>query len=1112
MKHLFILFLFIGVSQFGFSQSACDNFEKAKQIDASADQKDHGTLKQIVLYWSKRCACESGSITGGTWDYTVEVANRVYDNYKDGGVTMGYTGPSFPVPDKRITVNDCNSDNNFNINPDISDCKPNTFSNSEDPQQYGNAFMLARCECEKGVPNEERAKQLEATMKINFQNAKTYYGNTLGMPQPMKWTECPIIQFGGIQSNENTQKSTPSLIYTGRESDLDKLKDQYLETFSTNESFSAYVSGENIKRLGVSMAKDFADNLKSIGKLIETTDPAALQKDYLEKMQNIENLEAEFNAESNSYFFQSGQNLGSSISNQDYESAMFQAGGLLNAHLERKEAEKELARQKAELEAAKAKQMRALYNKAKDFNNQKRKEFLLLAANCEDLEKEKYYLGMVENIDCYQETMWQGYLYDKPNWIVNKCAMPKLESSSEVENKFISEDVLLSKVAKRKYEVFLETGYNDFRNAAIAYASSACSKKPSAKYFDQIAHYYQSYSAVLELTNYLAANELDPGFYNKNDKRAIDSLKMLVEQEINYAFEFNKNDYIQSFLSAGLDNVVFIKNKSIYHYAISIDEPLALQTILNNRLENKSESEKQELLKRTVMLCAANNAGRCLNKFAQLGVSLDFNYKNEHPIEVAEKTLSEDAYMSILNHSTKATYFKEKYKNSPIHILFASNDSPSKASMMLESIFESDDFSRVIDRMIEQLQLKEHYFVTLGNTKTALDYIHNNGVTKGKIYAQLRQSIFLPNYDNNSHLFFEHDLISLDRIPTLGDLGFIESVKIKSIDPVKTPKSEYYEGKQYVYLDPNYTHEIYDLNTDLGYISFVQHNPDLFHALDKKYDLNQSKRGTQSLFERILNSGSFLDLYSFHFISLALDYADFSSRANCSSYDHLYDPDDPDEITIRDNPHTMLELSEMQHENILQEIRQSCKVLNRSFSLSHYYYSSDFDFSKKINGEYPLFIYLDSALTKHNIISSGGVANNFVLYELYQILTRYNFDRNIQDKNGETILHWLVRHVRGYTNGNASFTFPELQYNIPEAAFINNLGIDKTIVNNKGETAYDLFKSLKREIPDNCMYCNTILNTFDGELDMKSGKFIFTNEPDLFEKMNRDKWLKEVLK
>lgn len=912
-------------------------------------------------------------------------------------------------------------------------------------------------------------------------------------------------------------KPAPALIYTGRESDLDKLKDQYIETFSESGSYNAYVAGENIKRLGVSMAKDFSDNLKSIGQLIETTDPEALQKDYMEKMKNIENLEAEFNAESNSYFFQSGQDLGNSILNEDYESAMFQAGGLLNAHLERKEAEKELAKQKAELKAAKRKQMRALYNKAKDFNNQKRKEFLLLAANSEGIAKEQFYLQMVENIDCYQETMWQGYLYDKPNWMDNKCPMPKLGSSSKNENKFTSDDARLSKIAEHKYEVFLKTSHSDFRKAAISFASSACSKNPSAKYFDQIAKYYASYSAVLELTNYLAAEQIDESYYSIEGKDKIDSLKHLVELEVTQALEANNVKYIQAFINTGLDKVINIKEQSLFHYTLSIDQPNALQTILNTEIEGKNEKEILNTMQSSIILCAASNSKRCLDKFAELGISLDFVYKNEHPIEVAEKTLSEDAFISILKNSEKGSFYKEKYKDSPIHILLTSYDSPTRASKMLEAIFDTDDFSRVVDRMINQLEHKEQYFETLGSSEKVSNYTRNNSEASIKILSKLRKSIFLPNYKSKSHLFFKHNLVSFQDIPTLKDLGFSYPVTTKSINHVSSIKSEWINDKSpgYQYFDPEYNYNYYDLNADLGYISFNENNPFLFRVLDDKYDMSESKApNEQSLFERILYSGSFQNIYSFPFYQNAIDYIVVNSNFNCSNQGDIdYRNRKDNEYVIYDNPHTILDFSEMELQRYSKELQNKCKVLEQLFSFENYFYSPDFDFSKKINGEFPIFIFLDNALStsKNSYFKGMAQPNNIVLFDFYQILKRYNFDTSIQDSKGETLLHWFARHIVGY-NPHLKGNMAKIASKLPNAEFINDLNIDKGIKNKNGQTAYDLFKILRKEIPEKCTDCNSVLLTFDGVLDENKDKIIFNSDHHLYEGLNREKWLKAILK
>ncbi len=258
MKTTLTLLLFAIWFQAGFSQTACQNFEKAKQIQANADLKHHGTLKQIVLYWSKRCACESGAITRGTWDYTVEVANRVYDNYQNGILTKDYSGPSFPVPDRRLNVGDCKNNVTSVWTITNFDCNGKTFDNSKDPQQYGNAYMLARCECENGVPNEERAKQLEAQMKINYQNCQTYYGNTLGMPTPLSWSECKILE---IQNNTSN-----TINYNNKRI----VKDEYLDLLndlaagSNNPHFKNMVNEMNDNRDAFAQGRNIAIQFGSL--------------------------------------------------------------------------------------------------------------------------------------------------------------------------------------------------------------------------------------------------------------------------------------------------------------------------------------------------------------------------------------------------------------------------------------------------------------------------------------------------------------------------------------------------------------------------------------------------------------------------------------------------------------------------------------------------------------------------------------------------------------------------------------------------------------------------------------------------------------------------------
>lgn len=249
MKQLIILIILIGVSQFSFSQSACD---KWKQIQGKSES-DFTDVKRLKIYWSKRCACESGQITGGTWDYTVELVNSNYEMYHERRDKFpseySYSGPL--VPDRKISVNECNSDNNLHINDEgNTNCDHKAFNSTQDPQNFANDFMRARCQCLEGVAFEEDAKKLAATMQINHKNIKTYYGNSFQIADPLPWTACPILEFGG-EGMKNSAPNQNKLI-----------KDSHLEILNMlNENVDNELINETTEDLNY--LRDFGNNLRA---------------------------------------------------------------------------------------------------------------------------------------------------------------------------------------------------------------------------------------------------------------------------------------------------------------------------------------------------------------------------------------------------------------------------------------------------------------------------------------------------------------------------------------------------------------------------------------------------------------------------------------------------------------------------------------------------------------------------------------------------------------------------------------------------------------------------------------------------------------------------------
>lgn len=1061
MKHLITFILFIGFTQFGFSQSACDN-SNSIQGKTESELTD---IKRLKIYWSKRCACESGQITGGDWEYTVKLVNDNYDMYHErrNKFPSEYSYNGSLVPDRKISVNECNSDNSLHINDSgTTNCGKKAFDANKDPQNYGNDFMRARCQCLEGVPFEEDAKKLEATMKINFQNAQTYYGNTLGM-QPLAWTECPIIQFGGIQSNESTQTPAPTLIYTGHESDIDKLKDDYLKTFTTSGTFNAYVSGENIKRVGIAMAMDFSSNLEKITSLSSTVDPKQLLAEFNERILQIENMESTFNKENNSYSFQAGKDIGNSIMSENYEATLHQLGGLLNASLEAREAREMAEYKKAKLYAERSNRMNNIYWKAIDYNEDKIDQFNKLAAFAASEGEEQYYLEYIENLDCFKNSMSVNFSVSNTSWLNNNCPTPTKANFSRLSNNFVEQHVQKAKLADKKYSKYKENGIKHYRDAAILYISDAINEKKEAKYFIQLASYYEGYSNVMALINILTAKQIKPSSENnKNDLSQIEKLKGLVEFEIEQAIINNDIDYLNTFLELELDKIIHIKSNDLLTFSLLTDQPDAVQLILNKRIEGKSKTESQKNLQELIILCALNNSSKSIERMIDLGLSIDFNVKGKHPIDIAESVLAVDAYKVLLNETSSKSEFEKKFINSPINILITAETRPSEAGSQLESIKDNKSFPMLVDQLINGFNKKSQYIETVGNSAMARAYISSNEKANTAAKQKFIEDLTKPYVLTHLDLYFKHNIFNFASTPTLFDFGikdqyFVHVSEIKkgqSHTVTKGPRQTqivtnqitgkriaitsnsslrlnknagYYIGNKSIELNPN---------TSLAVVAFELRNPLLFHALDERYDMSMVKaNGSISLFQYMLESKSFTNIigfYNYRYFQMYLEFHANGHRKNINDYVKSSGY----ETNNWEQPLLNYWEGEM---NFLLNYEKDRK----------YFYSMDFDFKEKVGANYPIFTYL----TKETPSMHGFNYRYVKAIESHEILSKYEFNKDQLNTDGSgSILHWYLKQAEG---SNITFLFPTIE-------FIKSLEINKELKNNEGQTIQDYFKENKK--------------------------------------------------
>jgi hypothetical protein len=443
----------------------------------------------------------------------------------------------------------------------------------------------------------------------------------------------------------------------------DQLKDEFIKTYNP-DGYNAYHSALDLRDRGLSLVSSLKNGLNQNIRLTESFDPSAILNDFNRQIQNIEALEANFNKETNSYDFNAGQSIGNSINSGNYDQALMDGLGFLTSLEGRNEARRQADAQKASLRRERDVKMGKAYTKAQDYNNQTILEYAKAAAFAESIAEEKYFHSYVLNLECFSKNMTSNFSTSNSYWLTNNCTEPIKNEFSGIENTFVTKDVQYLNIAKRKYKRFEETNYEAYRDAAIAFTAAVADEKPSAKLFAKIGDYYVGKSTILALTNYLTAQTYDKNILTGERIHNLELVKSQSEQEIKYAIETNNKAFLNAFLNSNLDKTISIQEKSILNYAIWLDQPDAVQIILNKYTKGKSQAIVQERLKKTVMMAAIYNSPDVIKRIQELGVPIDFEMKGYRPIEVAEKSISIQVFDYYIENLEDGSELLKQYKSS----------------------------------------------------------------------------------------------------------------------------------------------------------------------------------------------------------------------------------------------------------------------------------------------------------------------------------------------------------------------------------------------------------------------------------------------------------------
>jgi hypothetical protein len=823
---------------------------------------------------------------------------------------------------------------------------------------------------------------------------------------------------------------------------MSQFEEEFVKTYDP-QGYSYYKFGEGIANQGKQIAAGLTRRLGDYQNLINTQDPNELLADFESKMQNIQNLESNYIKNSNQFAYNSGQQIGNAINNNDGMGALSGLIGFASSMSEQKEAKRRLAAQKANLKQQRINKMSQVYYKAVEFNETKQKEYISRAAYAKDLKQEKYNLAFVKNLACYSKGMKDNWRSTSTSWLKNNCAKPKEPTINSIENKFIAKDVQTRKVAERKYKFYKTSGYDEFKEAAISYAASAANAKASAENYYLLGKYYATDNPILALSTILTVQKINPNYKTDEVNELIENTKNAAEKEINNALVKNDVAYINSFLNAGLDRLVKIDGRSILTEAIAIDNSDAVQTILNKYIDGLSPEQVTEKIQKTILLCSLKDSDKTIKRFSDLGVSVDFTIGDYHPIDLAVKGQSPKAFKILLDLSEDADVFKKKYKDSRINIIANIEDNPSQAARDIDKINDPEVIRKITIFLFDKIDESKNAITVLLNSNNVKDILKNDPSLNSRVRNRFVADLKKPSPKSISGAFLKNGLISFNKMPIYGDL----------IDekPAKKEKSVVKEKKvkAKISMEVKIDAIIRGIDDYIATLSDPTQIKSINLGLNNWKSYKKRSNNLQPVEVNLVNTSypPFAKKYGLP-LDDVITTAAFSEKS-AVVYKNLeekslalvaFSADNYDLFAELDMKFNLGQIQEKNGKSLLVNMLKD----NKKLTSNPKYLSKNFNFKNQKTLKQIII----------GLVNQSRYISSATFTPIRSILTSYGLENYQFSNTGGTILHWYVELLLKEVNGEEL----KVKSNHIEA-LAKGLKIDKTITNDNGLTAYQIYDS-----------------------------------------------------
>ena len=325
-------------------------------------------------------------------------------------------------------------------------------------------------------------------------------------------------------------------------------------------------------------------------------------QEFNKNMQAIADLQAQNKADN---LNQISSTISTSINNYssgNHEGGLYSALSLLDQGEARREAKRKVERYKQQLIYQAQKQMSDFYWKAMNLNDQTIDQYYQNAAYAFSKPEEDYLLNYVKHHECFKESMTNNFSYSSTSWTTNNCPAPQKVNS--MVNNLVAEDLQYIQAAKRKYQLYLETGRDEFQQGAMKFAGLAANTNPKAEYYYFMGHFAGVNNPIVAYSAFLNAQSKSPGYFKGEKQGEFKIIELSMEAYFKQAIEENHQEVIKNIVGAGLHHAVNIEGKAPIVYAVTIDQADVVQAFLNTDLEGRSQNEITKKVREIIVLAA----------------------------------------------------------------------------------------------------------------------------------------------------------------------------------------------------------------------------------------------------------------------------------------------------------------------------------------------------------------------------------------------------------------------------------------------------------------------------------------------------------------------------